>query len=382
MVQVSRFRVRLLPLVLGGFAVAAAACTPGPTTPGSPVIQAFSATSTTSPAPLTTTFTWSISDPEADPLSCALDVDGDGTYEITIPHCTSAVARSTTYGTPGTSAARLRVSDGTNSVTSAPLTMTVDAPSVDSFEIAVRFDPSVPVDQQEVFHTAAARWSEVIRTGLTDKTVDIPSDDCGTGAPAYQGTVDDLLIDATVTTIDGPGGVLGSAGPCLLRAGGGLPVYGVMKFDSADVSAMDVDGTFDDVVMHEMGHVLGLGTVWDSLVTGSGTTDPRFNGWTARGASSAMFAGDADPVPVEATGGPGTAGSHWRESVFGNELMTGWISFGANPLSRVTVGGLADLGYGVDLGAADDMPMAALRRPAVAGRRLGETVIRPVGAVD
>ena len=35
------------------------------------------------------------------------------------------------------------------------------------------------------------------------------------------------------------------------------------------------------------------------------------------------------------------------------ELMTGWLSAGSNPLSRVTVGSLDDMGYVVNYGAAD-----------------------------
>src|SRR5258708_39129929 len=41
--------------------------------------------------------------------------------------------------------------------------------------------------------------------------------------------------------------------------------------------------------------------------------------------------------------------SHFRESVFGNEVMTGYLNNGANPLSRVTIASLADLGYQVNM---------------------------------
>lgn len=384
MMQGSRFSGHLRVAVVGvasAVAVAATSCAPGPTTPGPPVIHSFAATRTAGPAPLTTTFTWNVSDPESDPLSCALDTDGDGTFEIEIPHCSSAVARAVTFDTPGTRSARLRISDGTDTVSSTPLSVTAGAASVDLFTIDVAFDPSMTTAQKQVFQAAADRWSEVIRTGLPDTTVDVEADDCGTGAPAHHGPVDDLLIEASVVTIDGAGGVLGRAGPCLVRTGGGLPAYGTMEFDAADVTAMADDGTFSDVILHEMGHVIGIGTRWDGLLSGSGTSDPRFVGMTARGALSAMSGGDAEPVPVEATGGGGTAGAHWRESVFGDELMTGWISIGPNPLSRVTAGGLADLGYGVDLAAADELPMAALRRPAAPARRLDEQVIMPIGTV-
>jgi hypothetical protein len=58
-------------------------------------------------------------------------------------------------------------------------------------------------------------------------------------------------------------------------------------------------------------------------------------------------------IPVENTGGEGTADSHCRECVLGNELMTGYINLGQNPLSVVTLASLVDQGYVVDLAAAD-----------------------------
>ena len=45
--------------------------------------------------------------------------------------------------------------------------------------------------------------------------------------------------------------------------------------------------------------------------------------------------------------GSGTAGVHWSEAVFGNELMTGYISGTPDPLSSLTIAALRDLGYSV-----------------------------------
>jgi hypothetical protein len=39
--------------------------------------------------------------------------------------------------------------------------------------------------------------------------------------------------------------------------------------------------------------------------------------------------------------------------VFANELMTGFLNPGVNPISRLTIAALEDLGYEVDYGAAD-----------------------------
>ncbi len=54
-------------------------------------------------------------------------------------------------------------------------------------------------------------------------------------------------------------------------------------------------------------------------------------------------------------GGVGSAGSHWRESVFDTELMTSLAenTGTAMPISRITVGQFADLGYVVNYAAAD-----------------------------
>jgi hypothetical protein len=63
--------------------------------------------------------------------------------------------------------------------------------------------------------------------------------------------------------------------------------------------------------------------------------------------------GGTGNVPVENTGGLGTRNGHWRETTFGNELMTGFLNSGKNPLSRLTIASLRDLGYIVNLSVAD-----------------------------
>jgi len=68
-----------------------------------------------------------------------------------------------------------------------------------------------------------------------------------------------------------------------------------------------------------------------------------------------------NPVPVENTGGSGTRDSHWRETTFGRELMTGFYNSGAlNPLSRITIGSLEDLGYQVNYNASEPYSITAL----------------------
>jgi hypothetical protein len=129
-----------------------------------------------------------------------------------------------------------------------------------------------------------------------------------------------------------------------------------MQFDTADLAAMQANGTLLGVIMHEMGHVLGIGTLWSSkgLLVGANTGNPQYVGQQGLAAYRAIAGASATGVPIENTGGSGTRIAHWRESVFGSELMTGFVGPGSNmPLSRVTVGALADLGYSVNYAAAD-----------------------------
>ena len=170
------------------------------------------------------------------------------------------------------------------------------------------------------------------------------------------GLVDDLVIDASAPFIDGRGGTLGQAGPRTFRSGSGLPSSGIMEFDSADIAELERSGGLEDVIVHEMGHVLGIGTIWrqKGLLTGAGGSDPRFTGRGATTEYNRIFGRNESSVPVENRGGQGTPDGHWRESVFDNELMTGFLNSGvSNPLSRITVASLGDLGYEVDLSAAD-----------------------------
>src|SRR5438045_9729113 len=103
-----------------------------------------------------------------------------------------------------------------------------------------------------------------------------------------------------------------------------------------------------------MGHVIGIGTIWTHkrLLAGANTANPTFTGTAAKKEFGILKGTGPSPVPVENTGGPGTRNSHWRETVFRNELMSGFIAAPNNPLSKVAGGRLKDLGYLADLSAA------------------------------
>ncbi|MHB8972488.1 MAG: leishmanolysin-related zinc metalloendopeptidase [Pirellulaceae bacterium] len=216
------------------------------------------------------------------------------------------------------------------------------SPTSSAFHIDMNLR-GLTASQELVFRDAAARWQQIILGDLPNAV--------------YNGrTVDDVLIDASTSYFDGPGGVLGGTAPDRFRPETLLPYHGTMQFDTSDLAQLEANGTLRDVVLHEIGHVLGIGTIWQSrgLLSGANTNDPRFLGTQATVEYNALCQCDATSVPVANTGGAGTRNGHWREAVFTSELMTGYIGPGLNlPLSRITVASLADLGYQVDLSMAD-----------------------------
>ena len=190
------------------------------------------------------------------------------------------------------------------------------------------------------FMRAAERWESIITGDLAD-------------IQTFNGRIDDLRITASVTEIDGPGHVLGQAAPTAIRSNG-LPFAGFMQFDSADIDTMIANGTYDGVILHEMGHVLGISSwFFDRL----GLLDPnnefQYTGENGVEAFRTVSGNvNADFIPLEQDGGQGTAGSHFDEALFDTELMTGFVD-ASMELSIVTVGVLEDLGYSVNYQAAD-----------------------------
>ena len=249
-----------------------------------------------------------------------------------------------------------------------------------SFDIELRYLGTQPTTaQQNIFRSAADVWEDII-TGDLDVRVIIDSGwACEDGDPSTFGDlIDDLRIDIRLQPIDGPMGTLAIAGPCVVRRGG-LPFVGDVTIDTADLTSIGTEGLRRTVV-HEIAHVLGYGTSsqWDDLLRNSAIEyqennpdaavlpDTHFVGTAAARAFDELL-GDATysgaKVPVENDTeryGEGSLDAHWRESVFGDELLTATISTDSEvsqPLSKVTIASLADLGYRVDYKQADSFSL-------------------------
>src|SRR5688572_22343544 len=109
-----------------------------------------------------------------------------------------------------------------------------------AYKIEVRFVGGLNTAQKNAFKAAANRWTKVI-------TGDVPS------VLVNGELIDDLLILAEGSPIDGVGNILGQAGPTHLRpasagANAFLPARGRMTFDTADLAAMQANGTLVDVI--------------------------------------------------------------------------------------------------------------------------------------
>ena len=270
-----------------------------------------------------------------------------------------------------------------------PVLFVATTPPSTGYDLRIRYLGAYSGAQLLAFAKAEVRWEKLVTGDLTDVTGDIAAGSCGANSPAADGPFDDLTIFVTIKFIDGPGSVLGQAGPCFVRVPGDLTVIGRMEFDEDDMEDLEAAGSLEAVVLHEMGHVLGFGTLWGpeyfDLLQDPSVADPEppladthFTGAQAIAAFDAAggTAYTGAKVPVMNTGGAGTVNSHWRDDVFDPELMTGFLSVGFNPLSAITVRSLQDLGYTVSVAGADPFTLAPALR--IAGQRRGRQLINDV----
>ena len=237
-------------------------------------------------------------------------------------------------------------------------TVRFDPPLRESdFDIELVFlDDHFSEKHKRVIRHAARRWMSIIREDLPDHTFARRwSDTCGDQSyeiPSGE-RIDDLRI--YVSGADLPDFIVASGGPDVLRESL-LPVVGCVAFDfqswesSAKVSL--------NLALHEMGHVLGIGTIWDDFLQNP-SGDRHFTG--PRAIAAFDDAGGRNytgaKVPVEKDG------SHWRFSVLSGELMA---SNNIVALSAITIQALADLGYVVDVTQAVPytLPSAAAKASA------------------
>ena len=331
------------------------------------------------------------SDPDGDELSYDAASSNTEVAEVSVTGSSVVVAA----GARGVATVTVTARDPGGLSVSSSFGVSV---SEQRFRIELVFVTSVTRAQRAAFVRAAERWMTILAPTELPDSREPRTWTCGDDPrfERYVETIDDVMIVAAVDEIDGPGGTLAQAGVCWRRVGTLMPLYGRMEFDVADLERLERRGTLEDVVLHEMGHVLGIGTIWSRLgllrdpASETEAPDTHFTGPLAieafDEAGGTGYRGAK--VPVENRGGPGRRNAHWRETVLRTELMTPSVRVGgSSPLSAITIQSLADLGYSVDTTLADPyrLPDADAARDIDPGRLIpyGDDIWRgPVVIVD
>ena len=197
------------------------------------------------------------------------------------------------------------------------------------FDIELVFLGDFTQRQKRVIEYAARRWMSIISEDLPDYTFTGGfSNTCGDHSykiPAGE-RIDDLRIYITSSYDGDDDAPAGWAIPDVLRETSHLSVVGCIWFNLEHNRPSSWK-----IALHEIGHVLGIGTLWDYLgflqnpSENNPNADTHFNGPLAIAAFNDAGGWDyaGAKVPVYRQGGlPGSADSHWRYSVLAGELMT------------------------------------------------------------
>jgi hypothetical protein len=214
---------------------------------------------------------------------------------------------------------------------------------------------------------AADRWYKYIKYNSTNRAT-LASEN----ASYYSGGWNGLrLEDSSYYGFysDSTSGVIASSGPIYARSFGGKKYNSIsFQLNINDYHRTKTnpltENNWIDALTHELGHALGIGIFWDHSIVSGATSPINFflDGTVytqAQAAYNSISSQTRSKVPLENTGGSGTANSHWENNFrpasaagslgvsypgLSNELMVGYIT-DSMVLSSLTVKTLVDFGW-------------------------------------
>ena len=246
-------------------------------------------------------------------------------------------------------------------------------PSSDgTFDIEVFFANGVgevPRVLEYAYRNAARRWERIVARGFDNQTISLSRGQCHSDRDMADREIDDLLVIVRMANLGGKTGSAASAAPCLTEGGSTVarrPFVGWVDVNVDhwndksihELTSSQPHPLTEKIAIHELGHVLGFS---GDTIQAAGylrqSPNTHFAGPRAREAfRETAYDGryDGEPVPME------FGHAHWHEQAFTAgaaypEIMAPAIAK-QSLLSEITVAALADLGYEVDFGQADQLP--------------------------
>lgn len=241
-----------------------------------------------------------------------------------------------------------------------------------AYNIEIDFGSNVPMADRGLVAVPKQRWEAIVTADIPDVDASTLSTTGSIGGCLYPDVIDDLHVCVFYDDLasDGPQGTLAYAFIEHLREDESqLPIAGVIGFDPVDVEALIRRDEMELAILHEMAHLLGLGTMWALLgVTGSVRDRCPYLGEHANAAYE-LISG-CPTVPTELDGRPndGTYCSHFDQWCLQNELMTGLLD-DDTVISAVSIASLQDIGYSVDHSQAEPFERGDLGIGCACNRR-------------
>ena len=250
-----------------------------------------------------------------------------------------------------------------------------------SFDIELHFVDDFSPGHQALIEEAAEVWETVISQGVPDIDFGVhpfDSDDHDwferhnwLGRLIIQDeVVDDVRI--YVGRLPDDAGVLGTGGPIYVRQSY-LPILGFIRIHKDSFTR-----PLKDIAVHEIAHALGFSTpIWYSLGLVEEDVDPHFKGQGARSAFDVeggwRYEGKKVPLAPDYT--------HWRESIFGDEVMTPYLDWDNGIFSATTLQAMGDIGYQVDPSQSEAYTLPGVGKPVATGTPRAFCGVKGIGPV-